>query len=198
MLWTASLALLVAAAVSLSGVGLQLPQHERLSRLFRRPWPPRFWCFCCRSSAPSSSASNPLIKTSCCPNSFPTTLHVTFSNSGGCGDLDGKTFPLTFSATGTFYGEFSGSCTPTVAPIIVGVWLGSFSGSCNWQFQFACYSGGLAFSMLYSVSGPPTATFCGAFPTTHCSPLNCSYPLAQNLTGCCNFSSHSGTATVTL
>lgn len=45
------------------------------------------------------SYTAPVVTTPCCPSGIPATIHVTFSSTGSCPVLDGKTFAMTWNGS---------------------------------------------------------------------------------------------------
>lgn len=173
-----------------------------LSRWFKKAWPPSWgwgsWvkgCGCC--SSPSSGSTVVGINITCCTN-VPTTIHITFSNSGFCTTIDGQTFALTYSVLGNPL-----PCAGTSPTAVNGAaWLSTVQTCANTTtFQIAVFCkdlGGGSFQWGICFIGVGL----GASNATSavCSPLNIVFNInVRDFTGsCCNAASHAIVGTVTI
>ncbi len=174
---------------------IETPAHCRLSRWFKRRWPPGWgwpWaqsgCGCC-VSAPSTHGC--LYNTGCCAN-VPATVHVTFSNTGKCPPLDGKTFTLTIGPCTAANCTFGGNDHTSDA---VCGWSSATQTCTGTTFvvSFGCIAiaGGQHFAINVSnmnLSGTYTTATGGSVT---CSPFNVVIDpnlrvLANGLTGACS------------
>lgn len=161
---------------------LRLPRADwREPRDWRRPWldKPGFSGCCCTHT--------------CAACSLPDILHATFSNSGKCSGLDGKSFALTWQASTT------ASNLSCVAGSFAG-WrlLVTDSNSCIWEMIVVCVSGGGNNFMNFCLNDNAHVNKASAQSAAFsCSPL--SVPITLVIpTGYCGACSVSGSWTVTV
>jgi hypothetical protein len=112
------------------------------------------------------------VTTPCCANSFPTTLHVTVTDSGSCGCIDG-TYALTWDPSYT-----GGGIVPN------GAWVSPDLNLCGSTFNIVVYcNAGLDWKLALL-----NASFQGCITTAtsvSCSPISLTYPLTMS--GTCAF-----------
>lgn len=146
-----------------------LIQHRRLSRLFRRPWPPNFgFGFGCCCPAPSyyyyysRGSSNPKITTICCSGGIPSNLVVTITNFAGIGSpctcASGQSFPLIYDPTATTATHWRWFAT--ISPSVCG-----YTG-----FEMVCNNVGGVGRITFNYTG--TGAFCN-FAGDSISPIHC-------------------------
>jgi hypothetical protein len=125
------------------------------------------------------------IVTGCCPNGFPTTVHVTITDAGSCPCIDG-TYALTWDPTYT-----GGGFIPN------GAWVGNVTlCSATFQIVFWCNPSGPNWVISFGQNGTIFISTCNNTPNTvSCSPiaidfsLNMSFchPSISGMSGCTGF-----------
>jgi hypothetical protein len=161
---------------------LHLPRFISDPRLWKKVWDDK--------PGMSSSCCNCNCSTYGC--ALPCQLHVTFSNSGACARLDGKTFLLTIAVTGTTCQWFSATQTDACGTY-------SMNLTCGPGVHAACPATDMVFNPNWSATN--STNNCLVAGSSTCSPIslvfNLNTPNVAGTAACCAPAT-AITATVTL